>query len=308
MATLQATGPKDHRPMSDARFGISVHDVTATELIDIARTAETAGFASLWLGEHVVVPYDHHTAHPTEAGDGQNREDRFPRGMDPAAKLIDPLVALAAVVASTTHIKVATGIYLLTMRHPLLAARGLSTLAELASDRLLVGLGSGWLREEFDALGIPFDERGSRYRESLEVLRLAFRGGAFEFRGRHFSFGSLHVSEKPVRVPIVLGGNSDRALRRAARVADGWFASGTPTFEEAVRLRDRLEGYRLEQGRPNALECFVRIPFDIAVIDSYREAGFQNLLFWLRDVCEDENRTAAFQRAADVIGIRSQVM
>jgi probable F420-dependent oxidoreductase len=288
-----------------ARFGVSVHDVDALELLEIARAAENAGFASLWFGEHVVVPYGHSAVHPTDLDGGQNRDSRYPQGMDPASKLLDPLVALAAVAASTERIRIATGIYLLTMRHPLVAARGLSTLAQIAPDRLVIGLGSGWLQEEFEALGIPFAERGRRYDESLEILRLAFRGGPFEYAGQHFSFGPLHVSETPVRAHIVLGGNSDRALRRAAAVADGWFASGTPTLEEAIRLRDQLERFRVEEGRPEPLEHFIRVPFDPDTIASYEDAGFRNMLFWLRDICLDGDPAPAFEHAAAALGIEA---
>jgi len=282
--------------------GVYVYDVTPRDLIDIARAAEAASFSTVWLGEHVVVPYDHHTVHPT--GTAQHGAAHVVQSLDPAAKLLEPLVALAAVVTATERIQVATGIYLLTMRHPLLAARGLSTLAELAGDRLVLGLGSGWLREELEALDVPWNERGTRFTESLEILRLAFQGGPFEYSGRHFEVGRLQVSESPVRAPIVLGGNSDRALQRAVASADGWFASGTPTFEEAVRLRDRLEQLRLEHGRADEIECYFRVPFGPSVIERYRDAGFRNLIFWLRDLCPDgEERATNFRRAADLIGL-----
>jgi probable F420-dependent oxidoreductase len=290
------------REMRAMRYGVYVYDVTPIELIGIARGAEQAKFDTVWLGEHVVVPYEHHTIHPTRTA--QHGAPRSAQGLDPAAKLLEPLVALAAVVTATERIEVATGIYLLTLRHPLLAARGLATLAALAGDRLIIGLGSGWLAEELEALDVPFAERRSRFRESLEVLSRAFEGGPFEHAGRHFQFGRLQVSAEPIRTPIILGGNSDRALQRAAVDADGWFASGTPSFDEAVRLRDRLEHLRREQGRAQEIEVYVRVPLERPLIDAYREAGFRNLIFWLRDIRTDgQERAASYLRAADVIGI-----
>jgi probable F420-dependent oxidoreductase len=285
------------------KFGVSVHDVSAGELIDIACAAEASGFTSIWLGEHVVVPYGAVTPHP--ASSGLELDKGIPRGVTPADKQLDPLVALAAVVSATSTIRVATGIYILTMRHPLLAARGVATLAEISGGRFMLGLGSGWLEEEFDALGIPFNQRGSRYNESLEVLQTALRGGAFEHAGRHFRFERVQISEAPVRVPIVLGGNSDPALRRAATKADAWFASGTPTLEEALRLRERLAHFRREHGRSGAMECFVRVPrLDTELIDRYRKAGFDNLLFWGRSIpVENESWDSAFRRAAGLLGL-----
>ena len=193
------------------KFGVSVHDVDAGELIDIACAAEAAGFASIWLGEHVVVPYGAVTPHP--APSGLELDKGIPRGVGFADKQLDPLVALAAVVSATSRIRVATGIYILPLRHPLLVARGVATLAEVSDGRFMLGPAPGWLEEEFDALGIPFNQRGSRYDESLEVLQTALRGGAFEHVGRHYRFGRVQISDTPVRVPIVLGGNSDPALR-----------------------------------------------------------------------------------------------
>jgi probable F420-dependent oxidoreductase len=288
------------------KFGVSVHDVSVADLVEIARAAEAAGFDSLWLGEHVVVPYGFGAMHPTAHVPPDRAADYVPR-MDPDGKLLDPLVALAAVAAVTSSIRIATGIFILTLRHPLLAARGAATLAEISGGRFLLGVGSGWLREEFDSLGVPFDERRTRYDESLDVLQAAFRGGPFEHAGRHFRFPRLQVSERPVRVPLVLGGNGDPALRRAARIADAWFASGTPTFDEALYLRDRLEHFRREHGRSEPVECIVRVArLEEELVARYTDAGFDSVLFWAQGVRAryGDDWGSAFHRAAEVLSIR----
>ncbi len=287
------------------KLGVSVHDVSATELVEIGRAAEAAGFDSLWLGEHVVVPYGFGATHPTADVEPDPAADYLPR-MDPEGKLLDPFVALAAVAAVTTRLNVASGIYILTLRHPLLVARGAATLAEISGGRFLLGLGSGWLQEEFDALGVPFGERRSRYEESLDVLQAAFRGGPFEHAGGHFRFPRLQISEHPVRVRLVLGGNSDQALRRAAKIADGWFASGTPMLDEAIDLRERLEHFRREHGRSDEIECVVRVPrLEEGLVDRYRDAGFDSVLFWAQGVRTKYGGdwSSAFRRAAEVVGI-----
>jgi probable F420-dependent oxidoreductase len=287
------------------KFGVSVHDVGAVELGEIACAAEATGFDSVWLGEHVVVPYGFADTHPTAGVEPDPAADYLPQ-MDPAGRLVDPFVALAAVAAVTTRIRLATGIYIITLRHPLAVARGAATLAEISGGRFVLGLGSGWLREEFDALGVPFGERRTRFEESLDVLGAACQGGPFEHEGRHFRFPQLQVSDGPIRVPLVLGGNSDAALRRAARTAHGWFASGTPTFDQAVELRERLEHFTRAERRSVPLECIVRVPrLDTALVDRYGEAGFDTVLVWAQAVAArygDDWRTS-FQRAADGLGV-----
>ena len=280
------------------KIGVSVYNVTGATLLDIAGAAEQAGFDSLWLGEHLVLPFGYSATHPTREGLDAPDDTHFPRIVDPDTELLDPWVALSAAAARTSRIRLATGIYILPLRHPLLTARSAASLAELSGGRFMLGVGSGWLREEFEALDVPFAERGSRYEEILEVLRLAFQGGIFEYTGRHFHFPPVQVSPRPIDVSIVLGGNSDRALRRAARVADAWFASGTPTFDEAVRLRDRLEVLRRECGRADPIEAYFRMPaFDPSALTNYAAAGIDNVLFWAQDLCPTgvDDRWSAFR-------------
>ena len=285
------------------RIGVSVYNVRATDLVGLAVAADQAGFSSLWLGEHLVLPWGYDSEHPTH-GDTPAEELRHPRIIENSTELLDPFVALAAAAAVTSRIRLATGIYLLPLRHPLLTARGVASLADLSGGRFMLGVGSGWLQEEFDALDVPFTDRASRYEESLTVLRAAFRGGPFEHAGRHWKFGPVQISPRPVDTPIVLGGNSDAALRRAARMADAWFASGNPSLDEAVDLLGRLTARCRERGR--SLETYVRVPaFDPAVVDRYKEAGFDNVLFWAEDICPPgADRRASFRSAAEELGMQ----
>lgn len=285
------------------KVGVSVYNVRAAELVGLAVAADRAGFSSLWLGEHLVLPWGYGSEHPTH-GDTPAEELRHPRIIEEFTELLDPFVALAAAAAVTSRIRLGTGIYLLPLRHPLLTARGVASLADLSDGRFMLGVGSGWLREEFDALDVPFATRGSRHEESLAVLRAAFRGGPFEHAGRHWQFGPVQISPRPVDAPLVLGGNSDAALRRAAGMADAWFASGNPTFEEAVELLARLTTICHERGR--SVETYVRVPaLDPSVVARYEAAGFDNVLFWAEDICPPgEDRTTAFNRAAEQLGLQ----
>ena len=220
------------------RIGLSAYDISATELVRLAAAADEAGFESLWLGEHIVLPSDYGSEHPT-TGDTAHQHHTGPI-VDPSTKLLDPLVALAACASVTTQLRLATGIFILPLRHPLLTARMTLTLQDVAGGRFLLGVGSGWLEEEFDALAVPFDDRAARMDETLAILRRAWSGEVFSHDGPLFAFGNVQVSPEPVDVPLILGGNSERALRRAATAGDGWFSSGTPSIEDAVRLRDRV--------------------------------------------------------------------
>jgi probable F420-dependent oxidoreductase len=286
-------------------FGVSVYDLTGPELIDVATAAEDAGFDQLWLGEHLLLPLDYESAHPSHTGPEDPSDVRYPRVVASSTHLLDPIAALAAVAAVTSRIRLGTAIYLLPLRHPLLTARAAASLSELSAGRFMLGVGAGWLEEEFEALHIPFQDRGSRHEESVEVLRRALAGGPFRFDGTHFRFGPVQVCPAPTHVPIVMGGNSRTALRRAARLGDAWFSSGNPPFDEAVRLRRALEQFRVEAGRPEPLECYVRLDrFDPEQARRYAEAGFRNLVFWAQDICPPgANRRDAFRRAAAKLGI-----
>lgn len=286
--------------MSGPRVGLSVYDMPVRDVVELARAADELGFDSLWLGEHVVLPDGYASEHPTHGGTAHQHHTGAV--VDPSTDLLDPWVALGAAAAATSRIRLATGIYLLPLRHPLLTARAACTLQDLSGGRFVLGVGSGWLQEEFDALDVPFDSRASRMEEALAVVRRAIGGGTFSHRGRHFAFGLVQVSQRPVDVPVVLGGSSDRALRRAARLGDGWFASGTPSFAEAVRLRDRL----LELAE-RTMPVHVRIEKpDPDLVDRYRSAGFDEVIVWADQVWTGDTpaeRRAALARAASALGV-----
>ena len=274
--------------------GLSVYDIAGAELVALGVAAEAAGFSTLWLGEHIILPVDYSAEHPT-TGSTTNRS-HLSRIVDPATKLLDPLVALGAVAAVTDRIRLATGIYLVGLRHPLAIARMTLTLQDVAGGRFMLGVGSGWLEEEFAALGVPFDERRQRFEEALAVLRAAWAGGEISFAGEHIQFEHVMVTAEPVCVPLILGGNTEPALRRAARTADGWFSSGNPTFDEAVRLRARLGELVEAAGRAEGLAVFVRMAGrDRAELDRYEEHGFEHVTVWANQLWPVEGELAEKQ-------------
>ena len=283
------------------RFGISAYDLGAAELVDLAVQAEAAGFSSLWLGEHLFMPADYATVHPTR----EPEEEHSARIVGPETRLLDPLVALAGAAARTARIELATGIYLLPLRHPLAVARAALTLTELSGDRFVLGVGSGWLREEFEALGIPFTGRGARTEEAVEVLRAAWAGGVFEHSGEHFRFGPVQVTHRPRPVPLILGGNTPVALGRAARLADGWFASGNPSTGDALHYIGELR--RAEAGYPREVPLSVHVrvsPPSLADLERFEDAGVDQLIFWAHELCPPgPDRWSGLAAASEALGI-----
>ncbi len=189
------------------RIGLSAYDISAAELVRLAVAADEFGFDSLWLGEHIVLPLDYESDHPT-TGDTAHQHHTGPI-VDPSTTLIDPLVALAACAAATSRLRLATGIFILPLRHPLITARMTITLQNAADGRFLLGVGSGWLREEFDALDVPFDDRAGRMDETIAILRDAWSARQFSHDGPLFSFDRVQVTAQPVDVPLILGGNTE---------------------------------------------------------------------------------------------------
>lgn len=219
----------------------------------LATTAERCGFESLWSVEHVAIPVNHSPYPGT-------RDGKMPGGDD--VPIPDPLIPLAYVAAITKTIKLATGILILPQRHPIYTAKEVATVDVLSGGRALLGIGSGWMKEEFEALGIDFHHRGALTDEALQALRALWKPGTASFDGKHFKFGPLYSSPKPVNgdVPIHVGGHSPAAARRAGRYGDGFF----PTVTDPGKLKELFAIVRAEAqkaGRnPDAIEfsCMTR--------------------------------------------------
>ena len=289
------------------KIGLTAYDVPAREFLDLAAAADEAGFSSLWLGEHVVLPIGYSTEHPTKEQPGEQHHTG--PIVSPDTELVDPLVQLGAAAAVTSRIELATGIYILPLRHPLAVARSACTVQELAEGRFTFGLGFGWLEEEFTVLDVPFRERVSRFEEGIEVLRAAWASGEVKHEGRHFSISGVQVTKRVTTIPLMLGGNSEKALRRAARLADGWFSSGTPPFEESIRLRGELQRLRAESERAaDPFKLVFRMDgADPATARQYADEGFEEVLIWTDQVWPDggtlEAKRDAMFAAADALGV-----
>jgi len=246
------------------------------EVIDaVAVAAEAEGFSTLWSGEHVVM-VDRSESHYPYSADGQI-------AVPAEADWLDPLVGLSFVAAATRRIGLATGVLLVPEHNPLLLAKQAASLDTLSGGRLTLGVGIGWSREEFAALGVPFARRGVRTAEYVAAMRVLWREDVASFDGEFVAFESVRVNPKPFRrrqIPVVLGGNSDAALRRVAAWGDGWYGfnlAGVGAVRERLTV---LRGLCREQGRDvGALHLAVALdggePNDVAAL---AELGIDELV------------------------------
>ncbi len=236
--------------------------------IGLAQLAEELGFESLWTVEHVVVPSGYASPYPYSA------DGRMPGG-DRVA-IADPLIWLAFVAAATTRIRLATGILILPQRNPLVLAKEVASLDRLSGGRVDLGIGVGWLREEFDALGVPFERRGARTDEYIDVMRRLWREPSTTFSGEFTQFGELNSYPKAARpegVPIHIGGHSDAAARRAGRTGDGFFP-GRGEGQGLVDLLDTMRATATEAGRdPAAIEVTAGGSLDLESIKRAADLG-----------------------------------
>ncbi|WP_333761744.1 LLM class F420-dependent oxidoreductase [Streptomyces sp. IBSBF 2390] len=210
----------------------------------VARAAEAHGFARLWAGEHVVL-VDAPVSRYPYSDDGRI-------AVPSDADWLDPLLTLSFAAAVTERIGLATGVLLLPEHQPVVVAKQAATLDVLSAGRLTLGVGIGWSADEFAALGVPFAGRGRRTEEYLAAMRAVWRDDVATFEGEFTRFRDIRVNPKPVRerrVPVVMGGNGDAALRRAVTLADGWYGFNLST-EQALERAFVLAGLCAERRRP----------------------------------------------------------
>ncbi len=211
------------------------------QLVEIARAAEEAGFHGVMLADHVFFPGELRSKYPYS-------EDGKP-GFDGSTPFPDPWTTIAAMSSVTSKLRFATMVFILPLREPIQLAKTLGTLGLLTNGRVVLGAGAGWVREEYDTLGIPFATRGKRMEEMITVMRQLWTGRMVEHKGHFFEHGPLQMSPAPPReIPIYFGGISRLALSRAARLGQGWMGTGQ-TPEQAVELCQTLAKLRAEAGR-----------------------------------------------------------
>jgi probable F420-dependent oxidoreductase len=237
-------------------------------LTHLARTAEEVGIESIWTIEHVVIPVGYRSRYPYD-----------PSGRIPAPENIpmpDPILALAFAAAVTKNIRLGTGILILPQRHPIYVAKEMATLDVLSNGRAILGIGVGWLAEEFAALDVPFEERAGRTAESVRAIRSLWKAEPEPFAGKYFRWAPLESNPKPVQargVPIVVGGHTEIAARRAARYGDGFF----PGVADTAALKALLAVMRDECAKIGRKPESIEITAGLGTIDLDGARRYQDL-------------------------------
>jgi len=240
----------------------------------LVRKSDEVGFESIWAVEHVVIPAGYESEYPYA------KSGRIPGPED--SPFSDPLIALGYAAAISSRLCLATGILILPQRHPLYVAKEIATIDLLSNGRAILGVGIGWLEEEFDALGIPFRERAARTDESIRAIRSLWKPGADAFDGKFYRWNPVHSSPRPVQQPgppIVIGGHVEAAARRAARFGDGFFpAKGG--FGRLPQLFDVIRAECSEIGRdPGEIEFTASAAAtDLDTIRRYQDIGVSRLV------------------------------
>ncbi len=246
------------------QFSIALAFNPQEQWIPLARAADEAGFHSVIVSDHLIYPGELKTPYPyTSSGK--------PR-WEPDTAWPDPMIAAGALTAATERLHVIMSIYLLGLRHPVVAAKEIATVDGFSGGRVIFGIGAGWMREEFELLGVPFAKRGRRLEEAVEVVRKLHAGGDVEHHGEFFDFEPLRISPVPSQ-PVTMwgGGTSDVALRRAATLFDGW-VSEINTRAEIRDAADRMLAWRAESDRAG-------IPFGIsaALRDGFTKEHYREM-------------------------------
>ena len=251
-------------------FGIGSGICTQPDVArHVAIAAEDAGIESLWTGEHVVLP------DPREP----------PSPAPPNFAMLHPSTSLAFLAAVTTRVKLGTGIVLIAQRNPVVLAKEMASLDVVSQGRLILGIGAGYLHQEFAALGIPFNERGARTDEAIDVMRALWTQKNPSFDGRFTQFANIDAEPRPVQTggpPIVVGGTSDAALKRAIRSAQGWYGFAL-NVEQTAGVLERLKQLAGEIERPASLgelELSVTpgMRLDEENLAAFADAGIERLI------------------------------
>jgi probable F420-dependent oxidoreductase len=262
----------------------------------VVDNAERLGFATLWAPEHVVLFDTQQSKYPYR-GDG-----KFMARSN--IDLLDPFIGLTYAAALSRRIRLATGICLVAEHHPLALAKVIASLDSLSSGRLALGVGIGWSSEEFVALGIPFERRAQRTCEYIEVMRKLWGEERSSFSGEFVRFEGVRSFPKPsqgAKVPIIFGGESAPALRRVARLGDGWFGVKLNPEQAAAKIAT-LRKLMSEAGRDMSELEIIISPYENEVsaddLRAYHELGVHEFVPFVRLPADDREIPAALERIA----------
>ena len=245
------------------QYTVSVAMSPVDQLTELAKTAEAVGFDSIALPDSIFYMEKQSADYPYTADGSRMWNEDTPWA--------DPLIVAGAMGAVTSKLRFYTNVMKLGSRNPLLLARQVGSVANLTKNRFGFGVGIGWAPEEFEWCGVPYAKRGKRVDEMIEVIKLVLAGGMVEFHGEFYDFDRLQMSPAPTEpVPFYVGGHTDVALKRAARVGDGW-TSAMLTCDQLAEIIGRLKKLLAENGRVDDPFEFQAVCVDKFSVDGHRE-------------------------------------
>lgn len=225
--------------------------VNPTTMLSVALEAEAIGFDSIWVGDHIIFPPKTGSAHPV----GGAAAGAPIRSKEP---IFDPLVVLSYLAQATSRVRLAIGVLIIPYRNPVITAKWLATLDVLSGGRVLLGAGVGWLKDEFEAVDVPYESRGPMSDEYIQLMRALWTQDTPEFDGEFYHLNpGFHFLPKPLQqsIPVWVGGNSGLALKRAARLGDG-YVGAYASFDELTERRRRVYQLLDVEGRDPAKFTF----------------------------------------------------
>lgn len=283
------------------KFVLSTSFSSVIDLTKIAPVADQTGWHSISFSDHVVHPQDITTPYPYTK-DGNRRWQAF-------TDWPDPWVMIGALSTITTRLRFTNNIFVLPMRNPFLVAKSISTAAIVSNNRVTVAIGVGWSKDEFNLMQQDFHTRGKRTDEMLEIMRLLWSGEMVEYQGQHYQFDLMEMNPAPTEyIPIWVGGISEAAMKRAARIADGW-VTDLQSSEEIIACIEKIRVFRKEYGRENEPFEIMATPSDAYTIDGYKKlenAGVTHILtqpwpFYHGETDDIEKKIDGVKRYADDI-------
>ena len=243
------------------------------DIVNLARKAEEVGFESLWTFEHVIVPEEYQSKYPYSPNGKM--------GAAPDTNFVDPLIALTTVAAHTSKVKLATGVNILPQSNPLLLAKQAASLDFVSNGRFMLGLGIGWLREEFDAMNAPFERRGARFDDYVAAMRKVWSGDLVEHESEFLAWRGFRSYPTPTNLPIVIGGSKGKAFERTARLGDGYFApgAGVDTVKDLVgKLSDACGAFGRDLGTIEITAMWLGLAEGVDSIAQYADLGVDRLV------------------------------
>ena len=257
------------------KFGLVPINVGQTHLehmVGLAQLAENSGFESVWTFEHVLVPVEYESKYP------YNPEGKMGGPSD--TNFIDPLVALSHLAAHTKTLRLGTGVNILPQVNPLYMAKQAASLDFVSGGRLELGLGIGWLREEFDALGVPFERRGARFDDYMEAMRKVWSGDVVEHSSDFINWSGFHSYPKAPSLRVVMGGSKGKIFERTAKFGQGWFAPTTDAGELGSGVTALHAACEAEGRDPSEIEisCMWNARGGLEAVEKLAEAGAERLL------------------------------